>query len=110
MGVGLAEFALVLLGMVELFHSIVSFEALLPIGDALVVSGTGGNLRAHLAGVAAEGPPPVLLVIMIVKTPLRVMLRLCVMLHQKWTGLSFEFGQVQKYQNVLRVLVAPIHV
>ena len=81
MWISLAELTFILLGMVELFYPIMRLEALLTIGYALVMSGTGSNLATHLTGVGAEGASPILLVVVIVEASLRVVLRLGVVLH-----------------------------
>ena len=90
----LAKLGFVLLGMIKLLHSVMCLQAWFPLRNALIVSRARCYFWAHLACVAAKGPSAVFFVIVIVKTPFGVVLRLGVMLHQEWTGLGFEFGEV----------------
>ena len=62
--------------MVKLFNSIMSFQAILPVMNALVVSSTASNIGAHLTCVGSQRSSSVLLVVVIVKASFWVMHRL----------------------------------
>ena len=110
MWISLAELTFILFWMVELLDPIVRLEALLTIGYTLVMSGTWSDLAAHLTGIGAKSASPILLVIVIEKASFWIVLRLCVVLHQKGARLGLELCQVQEDQDVLWVLVAPVYV
>ena len=111
-GVCLAEFALILLRMVEFLHAVVGLEAVFSVVDALIMELTVGDIRTHLRSVGTQRPPPIFLVVVIEEAPLRVVLVSSLGISgvfslQERAGLSLELGQVKEYKNVVRALLLP---
>ena len=88
--VGLTKLTFIFFGVVEFFDSIVSLETGIAIRNALIVRCSTCNFWTHLTCMRSQSSSSIFFVIMIIKTSLRIMLWLRIMLSQKRTRLCLK--------------------
>jgi len=91
--------------MIEFFNSIMGLEALLAKWETLIMRCCTADLRTHFTCVRAKRSAPILFEIVIKETPFWIMLGL--ILVEKWARLAFEFGQIQKNENIITTFLLP---